>query len=283
MFSIEYFIFCDFSVSFSVFFFECIDFAFVLLYNVGNMEHGEVGMKKLFVCDFDGTLYKKNNERHFRAIMEQVKKLKSGGHEFVVATGRPLHLLKPFFEDFENMFFISNDGALFSKGFEILYSHPIDKVMIKDNFGGYKGAFLAYGQCITYANYREKSVGFKLDEFYRGHVVGIDCVCEIPEDIYKVSFIGSKPKTDLIDKCWSSYGVTEYVAKGVSKGECLKIVQKALGFNEENTVVVGDGENDITMMRCADKSYAMMSASPKVKANAGKVTDNLLEILRGEM
>lgn len=62
-------------------------------------------MKKLFVCDFDGTLYKKNNERQFKATMDEVKRLKAEGNEFVVATGRPLHLLKPYFEDFENMFF----------------------------------------------------------------------------------------------------------------------------------------------------------------------------------
>lgn len=240
-------------------------------------------MKMLFVCDFDGTLYKKNNERQFRAVMDEVKRLKSVGSEFIVATGRPLHLLKPFFEDFDHMFFISNDGAVFSKGFEILYSLPVDKNMIKEKFKGYKGGFLAYGQCITYARYREKSVGLRLDEFYRNHVVEIDCVSEISEDIYKVSFIGKEPETDLLDKCWCTYGVNEYVAKGVSKGECLKIVQKALGFTSENTVVIGDGENDISMMKCADKSYAMMSSPPKVKSNADKVTENVLDILRGEI
>ncbi len=239
-------------------------------------------MKKLFVCDFDGTLYKKNNRRQFKATMEEVKRLKSKGDEFVVATGRPLHLLKPYFEDFENMFFISNDGAVFSRGFEILYSQPLDKALIKEKLCDFKGDFVAYGQCITYAKYREKSTGFKVDEFFRHHVMRIGCVGEIEEDIYKITFVGNEPKADFLDKCWNSYGVYEFVAKGVDKSRCLKIVQKALGFSEENTVVIGDGENDISMMKCADKSYAMMSASPKVKANATKITENVLEILRGE-
>lgn len=240
-------------------------------------------MKKLFVCDFDGTLYKKNNNRQFNSAMAEVKAFKDKGHEFVVATGRPLHLLKPYFDDFDNMLFISNDGALFSKGFDIIYSQPVDKAMIKEKFCGYKGDFLAYGQCITYANYREKSTGFKLDEFYGGHIVQIGCVSEIREDIYKVSFTGAEPKTDFLDKCWCSYGINEYVAKGVSKGSCLKIVQKALGFTEENTIVIGDGENDISMMECANVSYAMMSSPPKVKASAVKIAENVLDILRGEV
>ena len=277
------FLFCDFFVSFSVFFFECIDFVFVLLYNIGNMECGEVGMKKLFVCDFDGTLYKKNNERQFKATMDMVKRLKSKGHEFVVATGRPLHLLEPYFEDFENMYFISNDGAVLSKGFEFLFSRPLDKDLIKTKLCDYKGDFIAYGQCVTYAKYKEKSVGFKIDEFFRHHVMRIGCVGEIEEDIYKITFVGKEPKADFLDKCWNSYGVFEFVAKGVNKGESLKKLQKALCFTEENTIVIGDGENDICMFEYGAKSYAMVSASPRVKAKAGKTVENVMEILGGEI
>ena len=167
-------------------------------------------------------------------------------------------------------FFISNDGGVFNKGFKILYSQPLDKDLIKEKLCGLNGDFIAYGQCVTYAKYKEKSVGFKIDEFFKHHVMRIRCVADIEEDIYKITFVGKEPKTEFLDRCWNSYGVFEFVAKGVDKGECLKVVQKALGFTEENTVVLGDGENDISMVKCACKSYAMMSASPKVKANASK-------------
>ena len=56
-----------------------------------------------------------------------------------------------------------------------------------------------------------------------------------------------------------------------------------MGYTPETTVVIGDGENDISMMKCADRSYAMMCASPKVKANAVKTAENVLEIIRGEI
>ncbi len=240
-------------------------------------------MKKLFVCDFDGTLYKKNNERLFKNTLKEVERLKASGNEFVVATGRPLHLLKPYFEDFDNMLFISNDGAVFSKGFNVLCSMPLDKQAIKKSYCDYKGDFIVYGQCVTYAKYNEKSVGFKLDEFFNHHMMRISCIGETEEDVYKITFLGKAPKTDFLDECWNSYGVTEYVSKGVSKGECLKIAQKALGFTSENTVVIGDGENDLSMMECADVSYAMMSAPPNVKARATKTTESVLDILRGEM
>ena len=56
-----------------------------------------------------------------------------------------------------------------------------------------------------------------------------------------------------------------------------------LGFKKENTIVMGDGENDISMMQYASESYAMISASPKVKAEANKTINNVLDILRGEI
>lgn len=240
-------------------------------------------MKKLYVCDFDGTIYKKDNKRQYDAVLEEFKRLKKEGNEVIVATGRPLHLLKPYFKDFDDTYFISCDGAIFSKGFEIILEFPIDKAELKKKAGKTTNSFFGYGQCITYYNCSDKSDAQKLAEFYRGHAVKINCVMEIDENLYKAGFIGKEEEYDFLDKCWSTYGVTEFVAKGVSKGECLKLAMKALGFTAEETVVVGDGMNDISMMEVADTSYAMMSASPKVKACATKITDNVLNVLRGEV
>ena len=70
------------------FFFFSLDVLIVFLFCCTMQviwKSGEVGLKKLFVCDFDGTLYKKNNKRQFESAMEEVKRLKSGGYEFVFA------------------------------------------------------------------------------------------------------------------------------------------------------------------------------------------------------
>ena len=247
-----------------------------------SIKYGESVMKKLYVCDFDGTIYKENEKRHFDAVLKEFSRLSSEGNEVVVATGRPLHLLEPFFEDFENTFFISNDGALFSKGFEIILENPIDKEKLKKKTEKTKNSFVAYGESITYARYSEKSLGMNLNRFYRGHVVRVCGIDEISENIYKVGFFGTE-ECDFLEKCWSSYGVSEYTAKGVSKGECLKKVMDLLGFSAENTVVAGDGVNDISMMKLAGKSYAMVDASPVVKASADQVVSDILNVLRGDL
>lgn len=240
-------------------------------------------MKKLYVCDFDGTIYKENDKRHFNAVLKEFSRLREEGNEVVVATGRPLHLLEPFFEDFENTFFISNDGALFSKGFEIILENPIDMGKLKKKTEKTKKPFIAYGESITYARCSEKSLSMNLNKFYRGHIVRVCEIDEISENIYKVGFFGTEEEYDFLEKCWSSYGVSEYTAKGVSKGECLKKVMNLLGFSAENTVVAGDGANDISMMKLAGESYAMVGASPAVKASADKVVNDVLNVLRGDL
>ena len=232
--------------------------------------------------DFDGTLYRKNDQRHYKSVIEQIRKTESGGSRVAVASGRPLHLLKPFFEDFDNMYFISSDGAVFSRGFDIISDRHIDKTELKKFAEKNRIDYVAYGQCISYMNVSDRSSKIKIDKFFRGHTVKINSIDEINEDVYKVFFIGETKNADFLEKCWNSYGISEYTAKGVNKGYGLCTAREYLGFKREETIAVGDGLNDISMMEQAGTSCAMISAPPAVKAKADKVTDDILNILRGE-
>ncbi len=239
-------------------------------------------MKKLFACDFDGTLFNKNDMRHFKSVTDEINIIQSKVNAVVVASGRPLHLLKPHFENFDNMFFISNDGGVFSRGFDILFKQPIDKSKLKEITEKERIDFIAYGQCITYIKVSNLGKRMELDKFFNSHTVNVDSVDEISEDIYKISFFECQKEYEFLDKCWNSYGLTEYVAKGATKGSCLSIVQKALGFSSECTVAIGDGINDISMMEKAGTSYAMVSAPPKVKGVADMVVDDIIKVFRGD-
>lgn len=66
-----------------------------------------------------------------------------------------------------------------------------------------------------------------------------------------------------------------------SKGEMLKRLQKLLDVNEKNTVVVGDGANDLSMFKYAYKRVAFC-AKPILKESANIVIEkkDLREILQ---
>lgn len=239
-------------------------------------------MKKLCVCDFDGTIYANGDKRRFYAALEELAALRKSGGEYIVASGRPLHLLRPFFKDFDSTYFISCDGALFSKGFDIIKSFPINKEEINKKTEKTKSDYVLTGQCISYIHCSDSARRMQLCRFYGGHTVSVNHAGEIDEDIYKAAFFCEDTECGFLDKCWNSYGICEYVAKGVSKGLCLEAARAVLGFDMEDTLVIGDGENDISMMKTAGKSYAVASAPPVVKYSADAVVDDIIRVLRGE-
>lgn len=71
---------------------------------------------------------------------------------------------------------------------------------------------------------------------------------------------------------------------GVTKASALERIRQQLGVRPEHTVAVGDGNNDVDMLRWAARSYAMANAPEHVaaaaKARIGHVEeDGVLEVL----
>lgn len=70
----------------------------------------------------------------------------------------------------------------------------------------------------------------------------------------------------------------EVMVEGVNKGEGLKIALKKLNIPPERVMAIGDGDNDVEMLKAVGVSFAMGNASPAAKAaalyEAPAVTEN---------
>lgn len=66
----------------------------------------------------------------------------------------------------------------------------------------------------------------------------------------------------------SSPEALEIVPTGVNKAAGLARVAAILGIPREETIAIGDGENDISMLRWAGLGIAMANAPENVKAAA---------------
>ncbi|WP_234031393.1 HAD family hydrolase [Lentibacillus cibarius] len=64
----------------------------------------------------------------------------------------------------------------------------------------------------------------------------------------------------------------EIVAPGVSKWAAIQVLIRVFGINPEETAAIGDGQNDIQMLRYAGISAAMANADQEVKAAADVTT-----------
>jgi Cof subfamily protein (haloacid dehalogenase superfamily) len=85
-------------------------------------------------------------------------------------------------------------------------------------------------------------------------------------------------RTDL-DK-WDNILVTSSIpnnleinALGASKGEAIYRLADHLGISRDQTMAIGDGENDFTMIRMAGVGVAMKNASKELQAEANYITE----------
>lgn len=65
----------------------------------------------------------------------------------------------------------------------------------------------------------------------------------------------------------------EINALGASKGEAIHRLADLLGIDRAQTMAIGDGENDFTMIRMAGVGVAMKNASEELQAEANYVTE----------
>lgn len=65
--------------------------------------------------------------------------------------------------------------------------------------------------------------------------------------------------------------------KGVSKASALENVRLRLGVDAEDTVAIGDGRNDLDMLRWAGRGVAMGDADDVVQAAADEVTSSVAQ------
>ncbi len=69
------------------------------------------------------------------------------------------------------------------------------------------------------------------------------------------------------------YGNLEYTKAGVTKGVALKKLAEILGVSIDETMAVGDTENDLSIVQAAHIGVAMGNATDQLKAHADYVTD----------
>jgi hypothetical protein len=71
--------------------------------------------------------------------------------------------------------------------------------------------------------------------------------------------------------------VIEFVPKGHSKATGMEAVRKYFDISPENVYAVGDGMNDMAMIKAAAHGIAMGQGTPELLMAAEYVTDSIYE------
>lgn len=73
--------------------------------------------------------------------------------------------------------------------------------------------------------------------------------------------------------CFSSYEYLEFMPVGINKGNSIRWMSQYLNIPMENTIAVGDAENDITMIQTAALGVVMKNADEVMRQYGSYITE----------
>lgn len=258
--------------------------------------------RKLVALDIDGTLVTYDDVLSDDA-REAVAAVRAVGHHVVLASGRSLIAMTPVAAELkiEESWIVASNGAVTARldpSSEMGYT--LERVETFDP----QPVLRMLKEELPHARYavEDVGVGFRMTELFlegelngehrvvdfedlwAGHVtrVVVRSPGETSAEFHEIAArLGFDDVTYAVG--WSAW--MDIAPQGVTKASALEQVRKELGVAPENTVAVGDGSNDIDMLRWAARGVAMGHATDTVKAAANEETgsiedDGVVEVLR---
>ena len=245
---------------------------------------------KLFVSDIDGTLLISGKDPSQKNI-EAIHKMAEAGIIFTIATGRMYDAAFPIAKKIGiNVPIITYNGALIkSSNGEIIHSEYLPPEVVTEiiNFFEQKNTHLqSYSNGIL--RYPAKNKFSKLYEDLQkvsGDAVGWDGLKNFTDNVLKLLGISETAEknleitAELLEKFGDKISATrsaplfaEIMNKGVSKAAAVKILAKKYNIDKSEIAAIGDGDNDLEMLKAAGLSIAMGNATDKVKSSCDVIT-----------
>ena len=253
-------------------------------------------MKKFrfLAVDLDGTLL--TSAKTITPFTQQVLiEAQRQGLTVILASGRPLYSILPYAEQLEMQkhqgFIISYNGGLIWDCSEdkaikeqTIPSHilPELEAAVKGDFHihGYKGNnILVKGKPDEWSRYIAQANKMPLIEVkdFAANIIEPQHKCIItgpPRKLWHMERRLNKQFEVSLDAYRSESFLLEVVPKGIDKAEALQDILRLAGGKREELLCLGDGYNDLNMMRLAGVSCAPSNAKKPVKETADFVTDS---------
>lgn len=228
---------------------------------------------RLIALDMDGTLL----EREGTISAENklwIRKAREAGVEVTLATGRYIRLVQPYVEELGlNAPVVTNNGSeVWTADGKLLQRHIMKTEDIR---------FL-HDLALEYNTYYWSSVA--------GNMFKPSNFPELIEDYQWLKFGFHHENQDVIERIWdkierrgqlelSSSGKKniEINPLGITKVTGLQVVCRVLGISPAQVVTMGDGLNDVAMLKWSGLGIAMDNAPESVKAASNRTTAHYLE------
>ncbi len=248
---------------------------------------------KILVLDLDGTLT--NDEkiitpRTYDALM----RIQRDGVRIVLASGRPVYGIVPLAEqlhmaDYGGIILAYNGGTILDwQTRETLYAQPLPTAMlptILDAARQGEHEILSYrGEEIIASSAEDKYVKEEarinkmpirqVDNFLQAlpPIVSKCLIVGTPERLAETEKMLAEKTTGQLAVYRSAPFFLEVVAPGIDKAASLSRMLERLQMTPDEIVAVGDGYNDLSMIRYAGMGVAMLNADEPIRKEADMVS-----------
>lgn len=248
---------------------------------------------KLLVLDLDGTLTNTRKEvtEHTRTTLI---KAQEQGLKIVLASGRPTYGIAPLanllqLDKYEGYVLSYNGGEIINwKTGELLYKNLLDPEVLpylyqcaNDNHF----AIVTYDGEYVLTEYPDDEYVLKEALLNVMKIKKVDNFLKaVQHPIAKCLIVGEPTRLAVLEKEMYNHlhdrmGVfrsepyfLELVPKGIDKAQSLAVLLKEIGMTKDEMIAVGDGFNDLSMIKYAGLGVAMSNAQEVVKENADFIT-----------
>ncbi|EFU83474.1 Cof-like hydrolase [Staphylococcus lugdunensis M23590] len=248
-------------------------------------------MFKLVVTDMDGTFLNAQgtfNKAHFQALLAPMK---ARGIRFAFCTGKQVERVEAVVGDLSQDLFIIGDSATrIQLNGENIYTKTLDSAVGQQLINKIKkiDPELTIIVCTPETAYVENSVRDQDKSMVFGsyeQVTFVDDLANLTAPILKITIYDHKAQcfnhvNDLAEFQDDLYIVAaeeswiDITDKAVDKGTTIQFLQSLLNIPADETIVFGDGYNDMPLFENAAYKVAMDNAYPELKEKANLIALN---------
>ena len=244
-------------------------------------------MTKALFLDIDGTLVSFATHQIPASTIQALEEAKQRGHLVFIATGRPrilINNLAPLQQRSLIDGYVTMNGGYCYAGTKVVYKRPVPQPDVQTlvDYCGRQGVPCILVGEDDIAVYRpderiRKVFGEYLSVTVPIPTVGIEAAART--DIYQLTpFVDKQQEAEVMPLLPGSEAgrwhpaFADITARGNNKQRGIDEMARHFGLALSDTVAIGDGGNDISMLKHAGTGIAMGNASPEVKAAADYVT-----------
>ena len=194
---------------------------------------------KLLVSDYDGTIYDTDSIKDTIRNIDAIKRFKENGNLFSIATARIFPSIKSQTEKFKipyDYLICCDGGCIFDKNDKLIYSNPINENELK--------IIINYLETLSFLKeYRLlNSYGQKTTSTNDVHQIYVQVYFKNTLDMLKIQ----KELAPLIH-----FGILHisYFYKHTKKSDGIKFVAELEQIQKNDIYTIGNGNNDIDMLR----------------------------------